>query len=728
MPARSTPCSRGFRSTTPPNAADPDCQDLRYVFEVYADAGLTDQVAATAETGIAEDANTTAWQLPMALADNTAYYWRARTDDGISYSDWMATARFFVNTTPEPPTVPAVSWPPHESDVTELQPALRVLNAADADGDTLFYAFNVYADENLNLPVSGKSGVLEGTGPITSWQVEAALEDNTSYWWTVQATDDEGLVSGWSPGVEFFINTFNDPPTTPSGGSPAEGAEVTTVLAQLAAVHATDPDYDDLSYFFEIDTTAAFDSFELEQSARLDQQQGDTTGWMPQELMDNTTYYWRVRAYDGMTYGDWYSGSFFVNTANEAPGVPAVDHPGHQSEVTDRRPTLAVKAAVDADLDALTYDYELYGDADLSQEISRAGGIGLSWQVEQTLDDNRAYLWRARAVDIHGEAGPWSAAASFFVNTANDAPGAPVLNNPVSGGTDTSLTPTLSVFNAEDPDRDALSYEFELYTDPDLSQLVSAGAVDQGNLISAWSVATVLDDRGIYYWRVRADDGQLAGAWMPTAVIEIHTAGADTEYEIEARREVAAGSIQQQAVSVASDNSPIYKTAVQIPPGALKKNCTFNIGAVTNPPALPARTRAIGRVIEFGPSGRVFAVPLVIKLPYTAAALKQARVADTAELQVFYYDPALLAWVEVEVDSIDPVNQLVSIRTSHFSMYTIGAAVADVGSSGGGAGCFISTAQQAESKLFGTGWTTANKFGLLALFGLFWMGRRKQRR
>jgi hypothetical protein len=75
---------------------------------------------------------------------------------------------------------------------------------------------------------------------------------------------------------------------------------------------------------------------------------------------------------------------------------------------------------------------------------------------------------------------------------------------------------------------------------------------------------------------------------MPTAVIEIHTAGADTEYELETRREVAAGSIQQQAVDVAAADSPIYQTAVQIPPGALKQKCTFNIGAVANPPALPA--------------------------------------------------------------------------------------------------------------------------------------------
>jgi hypothetical protein len=403
-----------------------------------------------------------------------------------------------------------------------------------------------------------------------------------------------------------------------------------------------------------------------------------------------------------------------------------IDHPGDQSDVTTQQPTLAVKAAGDADLDQLQYDFELYGDPDLTDWITDVSGADVAWQVDKILEDNRSYYWRARAVDARGAAGPWSAPVSFFVNSANDAPDAPVLNNPISGGSDTSLTPTLSVFNAADLDQDALSYEFELYADADLSQLVSAAGVAQGYLITSWTVPTALDDNGIYYWRVRADDGQLAGSWMPTAVLEIHTSGADTEYEIVTRREVLAGSTKQQSVNVASDKSPIFKTAVEVPPGALRRNCTINIGPVTNPPALPRSTRKVGRVTEFGPSGMIFSTPVVIKLPYTAAALKQARVADPIELAVYYYDTSILAWVTVEIESIDAINQLVSIKTSHFSMYTIGAAVADGTSGGGGAGCFISAAQRAEAAFFIADWPISSLSGLLVLIGFLWLGRRKK--
>ena len=142
--------------------------------------------------------------MPLALADNTTYYWRARAYDGISYSDWMATARFFVNTTPEAPTVPVVSRPPHESEVTVLQPFLQVVNAADADGDTISYTFSVYADETLSTLVAGKTGVVQGSDGTSAWQVDLPLEDNTSYWWTVQAVDDEGLAGGWSAAGRIF--------------------------------------------------------------------------------------------------------------------------------------------------------------------------------------------------------------------------------------------------------------------------------------------------------------------------------------------------------------------------------------------------------------------------------------------------------------------------------------------------------------------------------------------
>ena len=56
------------------------------------------------------------------------------------------------------------------------------------------------------------------------------------------------------------------------------------------------------------------------------------------------------------------------------------------------------------------------------------------------------------------------ATAGFFVNTANDAPSAPTVNYPADGSTVTVRTPQLSVNAANDPDNDALTYEYEMYS------------------------------------------------------------------------------------------------------------------------------------------------------------------------------------------------------------------------------------------------------------------------
>jgi hypothetical protein len=684
------------------NAADLDSQQLVYFFEVYADAGLSRLVAQSA--AVQQGSTTTAWQVGVPLNDNTTYHWRARAYDGSIYGEWTDSTRFFVNTSPDAPSVTRVSSPPDGSEVTVLEPLLSVSNASDADGDALSYEFAVYADEALTQAVASGVDVTEGTSGTTSWQVDVQLDDHSRYWWVARVVDTDGLSGGWSPAVSFLVNTANAAPTAPAIEHPADGAEVDSLQPSLQAGHGTDSDLDVLSYFFEIDTVNTFDSSRLQQSAEVAEGAGDATAWQPSRLQDNTVYYWRVQAFDGAAYGPWAGGSFFVNTQNDAPTSPTVANPGDGAEVRSLRPTLSVNAAVDPDRDALSYDFELYADQDLSQLVTSASGAESSWQVQTALSDNTGYYWRARAVDEHGAAGPWCSVAAFFVNTANDYPSAPTLNNPLSGGTVTALTPELSVNNANDPDHDTLSYEFELYADAALSLPVSAGSVAQGDLISAWSVPVSLSDHTIYYWRARAVDGSLRSSWMPTAVFAVNTAGAPTSCEIQASQAISGLAQAAQVVRVLNPDSPLYQAAVEILPGSLSNvcgldcagGCSVTIGRVSNPPALPGNVKAVGHVVEFGPTGLCFHsdAPARIALPYTEADLRAAAVVDPSQLQLFYYDPAGLSWVAQGVAAIDRQAHLVEADTEHFSMFTLGRSVSTnetAGGGSGGGGCFIGT-------------------------------------
>jgi hypothetical protein len=681
------------------NGTDPDCQMLTYDFEVYSDPGLTSLAAAAVD--INEGDNTTFFQVEPRLNDNMRYYWRARAYDGITYSPWMETATFFVNTAPEPPSVPGLSQPTAGSEVTTLHPTLEVTNATDVDGDPLTYEFQLFADEATATLVSTKIGVLEGGAGTTSWQVDTTLEENTFYWWRARARDDDDMAGDWSHLVDFYLNTANDAPEAPAINGPQPGEEVKTLTPPLTVDLSVDPDLDTLTYWFEIDTVNTFDSPLLEQSLGVAEGTVDLTRRYPAELSDNTTYHWRVRAYDGAAYSQWSTGWFFVNLLNDPPRTPTIINPGEASEVTRLQPTLVVSPATDPDLDQLTYDYELYGDADLLNRVTAATGCDTSWQVEVSLEDHSGYFWRVRAVDEHGAKSAWSPALSFFVNSVNDNPTPPSLNNPVSGGTVTTLTPVLSVNNSTDPDQDLLNYKFELYAEPNLTHRLASATVAQGNLITSWTVPLELLDHTTYYWRARTSDGALFSSWMPTAAFGVNTQGAETTVHIEASQEVSASALTTQTVTVSREGSPIQGVSLDIPPGALDTDCTLTIGWVDNPPALPENTQALGTVIDFGPDGLSFSAPVTIRIPYTQADLDSAGVSDPAELEVFTYDTSTLAWTRLQVNTVDQQNGHLICTAHHFSMAALGNSVAApqsststfvAGSGGGGGACFISSA------------------------------------
>ncbi len=276
-----------------------------------------------------------------------------------------------------------------------------------------------------------------------------------------------------------------------------------------------------------------------------------------------------------------------------------------------------------------------------------------------------------------------------------DRPDPPTLNNPISGGIVTSLKPTLSVNNATDSENDTLLYEFELYSDKDISDNVAASSsVAEGYLITSWEMKTELIDNSVYYWRARAreigNDGDLVSSWMPTALFKVNTEGEETVLEINASKNVSADISTIQVVEVDDTNSTIYGISIEIPPNALLYDYTITIGIVRNPPALPPNVKAIGSVIHFGPSGIEFKEPITIKIPYTEDDLKAAGVTNPIQLEVFTYDIATLSWKEISLEEVDEAGKFLIFKAGYFSMYAKGIYFSEPEGDGGGA-CFINS-------------------------------------
>ena len=96
------------------------------------------------------------------------------------------------------------------------------------------------------------------------------------------------------------------------------------------------------------------------------------------------------------------------------------------------------------------------------------------------------------------------------------APSAPSLAGPAQAADVLTFIPELSVNNASDPNDDRLLYEFEIYSDPGLANLItgSSGTVSEQTGITKWTVPLALIENQTYYWRARAYDGKLYGPWM----------------------------------------------------------------------------------------------------------------------------------------------------------------------------------------------------------------------
>lgn len=502
------------------NSSDPNDDDLTYEFELYSGSGLTVLVASSGL--IQEGENITSWQVQTGLQENAVYYWRARAYDGILYGEWMIPAAFRVNVVDDPPTAPTLSSPADNSEVDNLTPVLVVNNASDPDSAKLTYNFIVATDPDLMNVIDSIIGVFEGEG-TTSWQVSVNLEENTHYYWSAQADDwvNEGP---WMTKATFFVNTANDAPSAPTIISPTNDSEITTLYTDITVSNSTDPDYDPLTYIFEIDTVNTFDSPNLIQSGNVPEGMGTTTRYVD-GLQDNTYYYIRVKASDGLAESPWSEVTgFFVNTSNDAPTTPVLANPSDGSGVNVFTPTLAVHNSNDIDMDVLTYEFELY-DETMTTLISSVTGVSetpdiTSWTVPVTLIENQTYIWRARAYDRQLHSG-WMPLASFMVNTANDAPEAPTLYSPAEGSSIDTLYPTLSVNNAKDPDSDSLTYNFEIYSNGVLTESIT-GIPQNISGITSVTLNKALSDNTTYNWRARAYDGDRYGAWMDMATFTVH--------------------------------------------------------------------------------------------------------------------------------------------------------------------------------------------------------------
>ncbi len=409
----------------------PEVGAVAVLFEVYKDEALTELIASTTldeGTGATAGTSTTHWKISpvdveegMEFEDNTLYYWRARSvqtgENAKAASAWVKS-RFFINTANDLPTQPQISSPAIDASIADVSPTLIVTNSTDIDRDELRYAFELFAESDLENPIATVSGLFAGNNGQTAWVVAKILEEDQRYVWQASVTDEHGAVvkSEWG---SFIVNTQNHAPTDPQIHSPLAAATVSQLEQDnsvlLRVVNSTDPERKPVQYYFELDKVNTFDSADKKVSAAVDAGT-DHTEWKVSGLTDDTHYFWRVKASDGEVESAWVVSNFTVSLANQAPAVPVLQNPVSGALVATTDVVLEGNPVTDPENDIVSYRIQLYSDAALTQQLLDEVVLNPSLQTGAILVDKTTYYWRMRAEDAEGQVSEWSAVETFTIN------------------------------------------------------------------------------------------------------------------------------------------------------------------------------------------------------------------------------------------------------------------------------------------------------------------------
>lgn len=199
----------------------------------------------------------------------------------------------------------------------DQQPVTLVVQNSTTNGvRTVYYAFEVSAQQNFSTLLVNQDSVPAGANGFTSFKLPSALAPETTYYWRSQARD--GANSSDYSGVTSFQVYTPVVLQAPALVSPINSAQVTTRTPDLTWTNATRTGpAGAVTYAVQLSTDEGFSSI----VAFWTQPEGSTrtTTAVPTTLSYDTRYFWRVRAVEASVTGPWSSAQTFL-----APATPVV--------------------------------------------------------------------------------------------------------------------------------------------------------------------------------------------------------------------------------------------------------------------------------------------------------------------------------------------------------------------------------------------------------------------
>jgi parallel beta-helix repeat protein len=225
------------------------------------------------------------------------------------------------------------------------------------------------------------------------------------------------------------------------------------------------------------------------------------------------TYYWKVRAVDGVGNASAWTTSWAFKLDSTLPPVPLHLSPTSWKQVKN-------SATLDwsdvSDPSGVTYQIRLYNSS-WSLVKEKIGLTSSAYTVSSfgSLADG-TYYWRVRAMDGAGNASAWTTSWAFKLD--NTLPSMPVHLSPTSWK---KINSSATLDWSDVSDASGVTYQIRLYNSSWSLVKEKTGLTSSAYTVS--SFGSLAD--GTYYWRVRAVDGAgNASAWTTSWAFKLdHT-------------------------------------------------------------------------------------------------------------------------------------------------------------------------------------------------------------
>jgi hypothetical protein len=287
-------------------------------------------------------------------------------------------------------STPRLIEPSMGAKLKDAQQPIRLMieNSNTSGVRPLAYTFEVASDTSFSSKVFGRGSVPPGGDGKTSVQIDR-LEIGRTYFWRVRAEDGANSGPFLTAQFEVLPKAFISAPT------PTSPVNNEVVASRQPTLHVRNVDKNSavggLVYEFQVSSNQAFTS--LTGNGASYEGAGETTVKVGADLPNNATQYWRARAMDAETLGDWSVVQVF-RTPNVAPApaptpTPTPSPGGGGSCASSNGPAIVAcisakypdKLAAGVSSGQRVANMEFLRDRII--EAGKCGGLNLGWNLKR---------------------------------------------------------------------------------------------------------------------------------------------------------------------------------------------------------------------------------------------------------------------------------------------------------------------------------------------------------